>query len=298
MILSFGFLIAAVALAVLAAAPLFVGPYALGLLIGLTGYVTLASAWAMFSGRTGYVSLATVAFFGIGAYTVAVLSETLPYPLVLLVAAGIGLAVALLVGLAQAIPVGPIAYQIRTVMTEPLIKARIDPKQARRLIDTLEAIAEEFETDQGGAQEAVVHLLKLYFVSVWRMSGPAQRETQPPPRTIATHFLQSVELHLRDHWSVARYAAEIGVTSDRLNTTLRRTTGTAPLALIHARIIHEADAMLDHTSMQISEIAEDLGFSDPAYFSRFYKRLTGHSPNQTRRDVQAKAIRRSYAAWP
>ncbi|WP_018689977.1 branched-chain amino acid ABC transporter permease [Ahrensia kielensis] len=95
-----GFLVALTVLTALAFAPLFVGPYQLGLLIGLTGYVTLASAWALFSGRTGYVSLATVAFFGIGAYTVAVLSETMPYPLVLLVAAAIGLCVALLVGLA------------------------------------------------------------------------------------------------------------------------------------------------------------------------------------------------------
>lgn len=88
------------ALVLLACAPFYVGAYWLGLLIGLAGYITLASAWAMFSGRTGYVSLATVAFFGIGAYTVAVLSETLPYGLVLLIAAGIGLLVALLVGLA------------------------------------------------------------------------------------------------------------------------------------------------------------------------------------------------------
>jgi len=88
------------ALVLLACAPLFVGPYWLGILIGLAGYVTLASAWALFSGRTGYVSLATVAFFGIGAYTVAVLSETFPYGVVLLIAAGIGLLVALLVGLA------------------------------------------------------------------------------------------------------------------------------------------------------------------------------------------------------
>ena len=89
----------ALLLAVLAAAPLYVSPYVLGLLVGIAGYVTLATAWAMFSGPTRYVSLATVAFFGIGAYTVAVLSETLPYPLVLLVAALIGLAVALVVGL-------------------------------------------------------------------------------------------------------------------------------------------------------------------------------------------------------
>nr|WP_202945673.1 branched-chain amino acid ABC transporter permease [Pelagibacterium halotolerans] len=88
------------ALAALAWLPTQFGAYGVGLLLGMTGYVVLASAWALFSGPTRYVSLATVAFFGIGAYTVAVLSETLPYPAVLLVAALIGLAVALVVGLA------------------------------------------------------------------------------------------------------------------------------------------------------------------------------------------------------
>ncbi len=87
-------------LAALAFLPTQFGAYGVGLLLGMTGYVTLASAWALFSGPTRYVSLATVAFFGIGAYTVAVLSETLPYWAVLLVAAAIGLSVALLVGLA------------------------------------------------------------------------------------------------------------------------------------------------------------------------------------------------------
>ncbi|WP_265516790.1 branched-chain amino acid ABC transporter permease [Nitratireductor luteus] len=93
------FAVALVALAALAFAPFYLGRYQIGLLIGLTGYVTLASAWALFSGPTRYVSLATVAFFGIGAYTVAALNEVLPYPLVLAAAAAIGLAVALVVGL-------------------------------------------------------------------------------------------------------------------------------------------------------------------------------------------------------
>ncbi|MBJ3786083.1 branched-chain amino acid ABC transporter permease [Devosia sediminis] len=95
-----GFALVALGLAALAWLPTQVGAYGVGLLLGMTGYVVLASAWALFSGPTRYVSLATVAFFGIGAYTVAVLSETLPYWAVLLVAAGIGLAVALVVGLA------------------------------------------------------------------------------------------------------------------------------------------------------------------------------------------------------
>lgn len=94
-----GLAFAGLVLIALAALPFFAGPYAVTLMIGMTGYVVLATAWGLFSGPTRYVSLATVAFFGIGAYTVGVLSETLPYPLVLLVAALIGLAVALVVGL-------------------------------------------------------------------------------------------------------------------------------------------------------------------------------------------------------
>lgn len=94
------FLIALIALAALAAVPFFVGAYPLGLGIGILGYGVLATAWALFSGPTRYISLATVAFFGIGAYTVAVLADVMPYPLVLLCAALIGLVVALLVGLA------------------------------------------------------------------------------------------------------------------------------------------------------------------------------------------------------
>ncbi|WP_297108387.1 branched-chain amino acid ABC transporter permease [uncultured Devosia sp.] len=93
-------MLAILGLAALAWMPTQLGAYGVGLLLGMTGYVALASAWALFSGPTRYVSLATVAFFGIGAYTVAVLSETLPYWAVLLVAAVIGLAVALIVGLA------------------------------------------------------------------------------------------------------------------------------------------------------------------------------------------------------
>jgi branched-chain amino acid transport system permease protein len=91
--------IALLALAALAVLPRFVSEYELGLLIGMASYVALASAWALFSGHTHYISLATVAFYGTGAYTVAVLNESLPYPAVLLCAGLIGAAMALLVGL-------------------------------------------------------------------------------------------------------------------------------------------------------------------------------------------------------
>ena len=95
-----GWGLGALALLVLAVLPLWLeSDYALSLLISVLMYSVLATAWALFSGPTRYVSLATVAFFGVGAYTTAVLSETLPWAGVLAVALVIGVALALVVGL-------------------------------------------------------------------------------------------------------------------------------------------------------------------------------------------------------
>jgi ABC-type branched-subunit amino acid transport system permease subunit len=96
--------IAAAAIVALAAVPLFASGYHLALGISMLDYAVLATAWALFSGPTRYISLATSAFFGIGAYTVAVLADavTLPlalaWPVMLAAAAVIGTAVALVVG--------------------------------------------------------------------------------------------------------------------------------------------------------------------------------------------------------
>jgi branched-chain amino acid transport system permease protein len=93
----------AIALALLAATaalPFLDTGFWLALAISIAQYAVLATAWAMFSGPTRYVSLATAAFFGIGAYTVAVLGEVLPWSLVLLVTGFIGAVLSLLVGFA------------------------------------------------------------------------------------------------------------------------------------------------------------------------------------------------------
>ncbi|USG62003.1 branched-chain amino acid ABC transporter permease [Sneathiella marina] len=88
------------ALCILALVPFYLEAYGLGLMIGMMSYAAMATAWSMFSGPTRYISLATVAFYGIGAYVVAVLNEDLSYPLILLVAIAIGLVMSLAVGIA------------------------------------------------------------------------------------------------------------------------------------------------------------------------------------------------------
>lgn len=93
-------LLAAGVVVLLALAPFILEAYGLGLMIGIASYAALATAWSMFSGPTRYISLATVAFYGVGAYVVAVLNESMSYPLILLVAVGIGLVISLAVGIA------------------------------------------------------------------------------------------------------------------------------------------------------------------------------------------------------
>jgi branched-chain amino acid transport system permease protein len=89
----------AVAVGLLAALPLLVSAYTVSLLISILAYVSLATAWAFFSGTTRYISLATAAFVGIGTYTVALLSDHLPLAAVLVIAPVAGFLVALGVGL-------------------------------------------------------------------------------------------------------------------------------------------------------------------------------------------------------
>ena len=89
----------AIALAALAYFPKIADGYYLALGITTLTFVVLATAWALFSGPTRYISLATAAFYGIGAYTNAILWEKLPQAGVVAVAALLAVAVAAIVGL-------------------------------------------------------------------------------------------------------------------------------------------------------------------------------------------------------
>lgn len=85
--------------ALLASLPWIVSDYGLGFMINLLCYVVLTVAWALFSGTTRYVSLATAAFFGIGAYAVAVLVNVMPINAIFGVTLVVGTVVAFIVGL-------------------------------------------------------------------------------------------------------------------------------------------------------------------------------------------------------
>ena len=85
---------------VAALVPLVADGYALQLSISIVMYTALATSWLLFSGPTNYIALSTAAFFGIGMYTVAGGIDIIPYPLLIVLAAIAGAALAAVVGLA------------------------------------------------------------------------------------------------------------------------------------------------------------------------------------------------------
>jgi branched-chain amino acid transport system permease protein len=83
----------------IATLPLYARSYDVRVLTLILIYVVLAVSWAMFSGTTGYMSLAPAAFVGLGVYTMALLQETLPFPVIIVIGSLISFVFAVLVGL-------------------------------------------------------------------------------------------------------------------------------------------------------------------------------------------------------
>jgi AraC family transcriptional activator of pobA len=84
------------------------------------------------------------------------------------------------------------------------------------------------------------------------------------------------------HYPLVHYAQNIGISTAHLNALCRQLTSRSALELIQERIALEARRNLVYTAMTISTVAEALGFADPAYFTRFFKRHTGMSPKAFR----------------
>ncbi|MFO1327454.1 MAG: helix-turn-helix domain-containing protein [Rubrivivax sp.] len=132
---------------------------------------------------------------------------------------------------------------------------------------------------------------------VWRAAQAAARHTQAsvpgrPARQAALHtrFLALVESHYLEHWPVQRYAERLGTSTDRLNRVTRAHAGRSALQLVHERLLREACRRLTYLVAPVSKLAFELGFDDPAYFCRFFKRGMGLSPTAFRGTAQAEPL--------
>jgi AraC-like DNA-binding protein len=170
------------------------------------------------------------------------------------------------------------------------------------LKQSFEAIRAELMQNGLGASLVVGAHLQIILTMVLRLAEGVmtQRSEHGPGSITFQRFLQVLELHFREHWNVADYAKVLGVSERRLGSAVLRATGKPPLTIIHERVLREACMRLEQSPLGVAQIAYGLGFRDPAYFSRFFKRYMGEAPGAYRR------LRRSlervrddtFAAWP
>lgn len=97
-----------------------------------------------------------------------------------------------------------------------------------------------------------------------------------------TRFRQLIELHYRQHRDLDFYAASLGLTRRTLSRLTAAQLGCSPMDLIHRRLALEAQRLLRYTNATATQVAGELGFDDPSYFSRFYLRMTGKRPGEER----------------
>jgi AraC-like DNA-binding protein len=181
------------------------------------------------------------------------------------------------------------AAVVRSLTTRPLRPAPDEDAALRTLLA-------ELDREYRGAAHGHVSILSSYLhillLRLARLPGPSPAPAGPatPPATgsgrtaeLADRFRDLTTRPNTRLRSVAEYARELGVSPSHLHTVVKRTTGRPPGRLIRDRQILEAKRLIAATGLTISQVSASVGFADPAYFCRFFRRETGLSPGAFRR---------------
>ncbi len=150
---------------------------------------------------------------------------------------------------------------------------------------TFNKIDNEFASkneDKGIMLEYMLYLLVLqcYRYSNRQITRDSQMNTS---LSYSRKFQHLIKTSNSPFTSLQEYADRLHITTKHLNKICRLTKEMSSLQVIQAEVILKAKAHLSHLSSNVSEIAYELGFDDPSYFTRLFKKHTGLTPNEYRK---------------
>jgi AraC family transcriptional activator of pobA len=174
--------------------------------------------------------------------------------------------------------------RLRVLAAHPIIPV-VDDAERARLSALCTELFEESSLAREGYRVAMRGLLALIAVGVARLAASRTRTgsvTLQPVDTTVARLRALVDEFFRSEHQLGFYAEKLGMTVDRLNDHVKRATGVTAGHLIRQRVLTEAKRQLVFTTQPIQEIAEELAFSDPSHFARFFRKHTGTTPHEFR----------------
>lgn len=96
-------------------------------------------------------------------------------------------------------------------------------------------------------------------------------------------FVNEISAHFTSHNDVRFYADLLNVSSTYLAQVTKRIAGKAPKTIIDEYLVSEIESMLLSSTKTVQEIAYSVGFGSQAHFAKFFKKMTGLTPSEYRR---------------
>jgi transcriptional regulator GlxA family with amidase domain len=101
--------------------------------------------------------------------------------------------------------------------------------------------------------------------------------------TYLEQAIQYMNVHMSGSISLTELANHVGVSKQHLIFLFNSETGVTPIEYFLRLKIQRAGHLLDLTEMSIKEVSSTVGISDPYYFSRLFKKISGFSPSSYRK---------------
>jgi AraC family transcriptional regulator, transcriptional activator of pobA len=174
--------------------------------------------------------------------------------------------------------------RLRALAAQPVVPLAGDA-ELKRLSTLCGELHEERFLARQGFRLAMRGLLALIAIEVGRLALSRARSgsvTLEPTDATVSALRRLVEEHFRKQRLLGFYAEKLAMTPDRLNDHVKRATGVTAGHLIRQRVLTEAKRQLVFTAQPIHEIADELAFSDPSHFARFFRKQTGTTPQEFR----------------
>jgi AraC family transcriptional regulator, transcriptional activator of pobA len=163
--------------------------------------------------------------------------------------------------------------------------SRVSPDSRKRISQILELMIEEYETQRPHFEVYLKHLLTVLLLDFLRLGVASTRRAQDSDPCLEK-FLSLVEQSFRKDHRVSFYAQQMKLTEKALTMRVSRALGKSARTIIQDRCLLESKRLLAYSNLSIHEIAFELGFEDPNYFSRFFKSKTRQSPGSFRLQVR------------